>query len=87
MRDGRCTKCGAATVRTARNGIELSESQPNAVLRPHLEPGFRGMVRNHRADVWAYVCLTCGYLELGLYDPAAIAFVTDKWAPVPVAST
>ena len=83
MRNGHCTACGAATVRGSRNGVELSEHAGQAVLRPHTEPGFRGALRPQRADVWAFVCVTCGHLELGLYDPDALAFVQQQWAAIP----
>ena len=83
MRRGTCGKCGAATVRAAANGMALGEYEW-AVLRPHLEPGFRGIVRPHKSDLWTYACTTCGYVELHLIDPAALAYVTENWLPVPV---
>jgi hypothetical protein len=63
--------------------VRLGEYE-QASLRPHLEPGFRGMVRPQAADLWTYVCTTCGYLELHLVDPSALAYVTESWLPVPV---
>jgi hypothetical protein len=83
MRRGTCVKCSAATVRAARNGVRLGEYE-HASLRPHLEPGFRGIVRPQPADLWTYVCTTCGYLELHLIDASALAYVTESWLPVPV---
>ncbi|MBP7631552.1 MAG: hypothetical protein KA758_13950 [Acidimicrobiales bacterium] len=85
MRRGACVKCGSATVRAARNGVDLSGGQGGvkARLRPDLPVDFRGMVRTHDTDVWAFACTTCGYLELQLFDPAALAFVTERWQPVP----
>jgi hypothetical protein len=41
------------------------------------------MVRTHDADVWAFACTTCGYLELQFFDPEALAFVAERWQPVP----
>jgi hypothetical protein len=43
------------------------------------------MVRPHQADVWTFVCLTCGYVEWGMFDPAAMAYVSQNWSEVPVA--
>lgn len=77
-------KCGAATVRAARNGVELGGDRTvRTYLRPDLGPGFRGMVRNLEVDLWTFACTTCGYVELHLLDPAGIAFVNERWSPVP----
>lgn len=82
-------KCGSATVRAARNGVDLSGGQGGvkARLRPDLPVGYRGMVRTHDADVWAFACTTCGYLELQVFDPEALAFVAERWQPVPPPAT
>jgi hypothetical protein len=82
MRRGICVKCGAATVRAANNGVEIGEGT-QATLRPHLEPGFRGIVVPHRTDLWAFGCTTCGYVELHVLDPEGIAFMAQQWVPVP----
>jgi hypothetical protein len=83
MRDGCCTKCGASTIRAAKNGVDISERGMQAQLRPNVSEGFRGIVRNHPADIWNFVCLTCGYLEWGIYDPAALAYINEQWTAVP----
>ena len=82
MRDGRCTKCRATTIRAARNGVDLGHA--TAGLRPNLEPDFRGAIRLHQTDLWNFVCLTCGYFEWGMFDPAALAYVNEHWSAVPV---
>ena len=70
-------------MRAAENGIEMGEhATPH--LRPHLGPAFRGIVRNQAVKLWAFCCTTCGYVELQLLDPAAIAFVSDA---LPAAAT
>jgi hypothetical protein len=69
-------------VRAARNGVDMGHTQ--AALKPNLEPNFRGMLRPHRTDLWNFVCLTCGYLEWGMFDPAALAYVAEQWSEVPV---
>jgi hypothetical protein len=85
MRRGTCVKCGAASVRAARNGLQTGEGT-QAALYPHLAPGYRGAVRRQPADVWAYACTTCGYLELHLIDQGAMPFIGQHWLPVPVAT-
>jgi len=81
VRDGTCVKCGAVAVRAARNGIVMGELLQTQ-LRPNIGPDFRGMVRNQAADLWAFACTNCGYIELYVLDPAAIAFIAQNWAPV-----
>jgi hypothetical protein len=83
MRRGTCVKCGAASVRAAANGIHFGGAT-KAGLAPHTEPGFRGAFRLHQTDLWTYACTTCGYVELHLVDPSALAFVTQQWLAVPV---
>jgi predicted nucleic-acid-binding Zn-ribbon protein len=85
VRRGSCVKCGSATVRAARNGVALGEHAGRTSLRPHLEPGFRGIVRPHEAELWAFACATCGYLELHLVDPSSLAFIAQQWVEVPPA--
>lgn len=82
MRRGVCVKCGAATVRAARNGVATGEHH-EALLRPHLGPDFRGAVRRQAADLWGFACTTCGYVELHLLDPKAIAYINENWIEVP----
>lgn len=85
MRRGTCVKCGAATVRAAANGIDLGTAGVRALLRPHLEPGFRGAVRSQPADLWTFACTTCGFVEQYVLDPQAIAFIQQSWMPIPPA--
>lgn len=67
----------------ARNGLRLGE-HPLAALFPHTEPGFRGVRVSHQTDgIWQFVCGTCGYLELHVLDPAALAFIRQHWPLVP----
>jgi hypothetical protein len=70
-------------VRAARNGVEMGEHPSATHLRPHLEPGFRGMVRTHGAELWAFACTTCGYLELHVLDAASLAYIAEHWVAVP----
>jgi hypothetical protein len=79
-----CDKCGSTTVRTARNGIDTGQTATRASLRPDIPPDFRGVLRPHQADLYAYCCTTCGYVELHLPRPEDLAYVSQHWTPVPV---
>lgn len=83
MRRGVCVKCGAATVRAARNGIETGQTGESSVLRPDVPPDFRGMALPHRADLWSFCCTSCGYVELHLPRPEDLAWVAQHWSEVP----
>jgi len=84
VRRGVCDRCGAATVRAARNGVDTGQTGVTAVLRPDIPPDFRGVVKTHRADLYAYCCTSCGYVELHLPRQEDLAFVAQTWTPVPV---
>jgi predicted nucleic-acid-binding Zn-ribbon protein len=84
MRWGTCVKCGATTVRAAENGIAMGGTAVG--LRPHLAPGFRGMVRPHQANLWTFACTTCGYVEFHPLDPPTLAWITQNWLEVPPTS-
>ncbi len=85
MRDGICPKCRATTVYAAMNGIgQGHDSSHRAQLRPHLAPDFRGAVVLHQADLWDFVCTSCGFLETYVLDRATLVWVRERWAPVPV---
>jgi hypothetical protein len=80
MRRGTCVKCGASDVRAARNGIVIGD-HPQTLLRPDIGPGFRGMARSQPADLWAYGCPSCGYVELYVMDATGRAFMEQTWSP------
>lgn len=82
MRSGTCPKCSGTEVYAARNGLGLGEGA-KVQVRPHLETGFRGVAPRHVTDdVWVYVCAGCGFSETYVHDPAAIAFVRQRWVRV-----
>ena len=84
MRRGTCPKCDGSEVYASRNGLGLG-SGSRVGLRPHIEPGFRGMLVPHQTeDVWHYACAACGYVETYVIGEQALAFVRQSWAPVPV---
>jgi ribosomal protein S27AE len=83
MRDGKCPKCGSAEVYASRNGLGVGEGF-KVGLRPHIEPGFRGMLVPHQTDgLWQFLCGRCGYVEMYLLDDQALAFVRERWVRVP----
>lgn len=81
MRRGYCVKCGSASVHAAVNGLQLGE-RPEVRFRPHLEPGFRGMVQTHSGQLATFVCIRCGHLEFQVLDDASRQFVAANWARV-----
>jgi predicted nucleic-acid-binding Zn-ribbon protein len=80
MRDGKCAKCGAATVRAARNGI--SDSAGHTTMQENHEGRLRGIVRPFLGEAWQFACTSCGYLEWYVLDPATIAHIEGTWFPV-----
>ncbi len=82
MRKGICLKCGQQTVHMARNGLQLGE-RLQTQLRPHTEPGYRGMFVPHETmGLWQFVCTTCGYLEMHVLDAKALGFIATSWPRV-----
>ena len=75
MRNGKCPKCGAATVHSLTNGISPGGRREYIL--------FGGA--NYGIDIQSYVCVTCGYYENYLADPKRLAEVAQKWPPVPPA--
>jgi predicted nucleic-acid-binding Zn-ribbon protein len=83
MRRGTCPKCNGSEVYAARNGVNADH---RVGIRPHVEPGFRGMLVPHQTqELWNYLCGACGYVEAYLIDDAALGFVRQKWLRVPTA--
>jgi predicted RNA-binding Zn-ribbon protein involved in translation (DUF1610 family) len=83
VRNGRCPTCGSTTIRAARNGLQLGENYAIGI-RPHRAPDEQGVFRAHRTeDIWAFVCTTCGALELYVIDEQALAFIRERWVEVP----
>ena len=80
MRNGRCVKCGAATVRAARNGI--SSQSGHTTMFAHMEGRPRGMVVPFRGEAWQFACTSCGYLEWWVLDPQTLGHIQSTWAPV-----
>ena len=83
MRDGTCPACGGTEIYAARNGIALGE-YAHVGLRPHVDPGFRGMLQQHQTEgMWSYLCAGCGLVEFRLQDPLAVDFARANWTRVP----
>lgn len=85
MRNGVCPRCAGREIHAARNGLgQGSVDGLRVPVRPHLEPGFRGIVVPHLTnDLWHYACLSCGLIETYLLDPAALDYVRRSWLRIP----
>jgi hypothetical protein len=79
MRNGTCVKCGATTVRGARNGI--SDQTEHTTMQAHWEGRPRGMVVPFQGEAWQFACTSCGYLEWWIVDPQTIEHIESTWAP------
>ncbi|MFI6316924.1 hypothetical protein ACIBG8_05365 [Nonomuraea sp. NPDC050556] len=67
----------------ARNGLGLGNGS-RVPLRPHLDPGFRGIASTHNTeDVWTFACTFCGYTETYILGPEPLEFIRRNWPPVP----
>jgi hypothetical protein len=79
MKNGKCPKCGSATVFTLENGVAY---------------GFKEPIVNTGASILSesivdsYLCTTCGYFENYIKDPHALAQIAagKKWKAVPTAA-
>lgn len=72
MRNGICSKCGNSDVRVGKE--ETTElGQATTVLGM---PAVRIQVIT-KYDV--YICMYCGYVELGLSDPVAMQKIAAQW--------
>jgi hypothetical protein len=80
MRNGTCVKCGAATIRAARNGI--SNHSGHTTMFAHMEGRPRGMVIPFPGEAWQFACTSCGYLEWWVVDPQTIEHIRSTWVPV-----
>jgi hypothetical protein len=69
MRNGRCTHCGCETV----------HAKPKSVLGCHL--GVKIGVWGY-AQLYPYVCTTCGYTELYVLRKSQLAKIAEKWPRV-----
>lgn len=82
MRDGTCPACGGTEIYAARNGVALGELA-SVGLRPDVEPGFHGAVRQYPSDgFWSYLCAGCGLVEFHLHDDTGIDFARRHWTRV-----
>jgi hypothetical protein len=74
MKNGKCPKCGSATVYSIANGV-----MPGG--RPRQYIGFGGIYS--AVDCLTYLCATCGYYENYITDQKKLADVVQKWPHVP----
>ena len=76
MKDGKCVKCGSATVFTTNDGI-VCEGTTGWSVRW----SFNGGTTGEDLEATTYACTTCGYFE-NYGDPSALAAAADKWTKV-----
>lgn len=84
MKSGRCVKCGSTSVRMATNGV--ASQSGHTTMYGHSEGRRLGIVRPFQGKPSQLVCTACGYLEWWVLDPETIAFIEDRWIPVPAAA-
>jgi hypothetical protein len=82
MRSGVCPRCNGDEVYGSQQGLPLAGGH-QVTLQAHVDEGFRGIRPWHRTTgLFEYVCAGCGYVEVHLLDPDAIAFVRRNWVRV-----
>ena len=75
MKNGKCSRCGSATVVARPNGIV-----PGGSSREYIN--FEGRTYMP-VDTAAYLCTTCGYYERYVTDPGKLAQAGQTWQKVP----
>jgi hypothetical protein len=78
MKNGKCVKCGAATVYSIANGVV-----PGG--RPRYYVQMDGMYT--ASDVTSFLCTTCGYYENYIADAKKLTAVAARWPRVPTTGT
>jgi hypothetical protein len=72
MRNGVCPKCGYNDIRIGKD-VDTTLGQPGTIL------GMTALIGSIRASYDVYVCLYCGYVELGLSDPDTLGKIAAQW--------
>jgi predicted nucleic-acid-binding Zn-ribbon protein len=75
MKNGKCPKCGSATVHSKTNGIAFGNSNGRVDV-------ISSMLTRPSPAI-AFVCITCGYFENYIADPGKLAEVAKTWQKVP----
>ncbi len=76
MKNGKCPKCGSATVHSKPNGIGYGNSNGRVSV-------YISMMTQPSPTV-AFVCITCGYFEVYIADPSKLAEVAKTWQKVQI---
>ncbi len=75
MKNGKCPKCGSATVHTMRGGLDFG----------NMDRIFINAGKSHQPSTYTtYVCVTCGFFEVYLNGMSYLAEITKSWPKVPV---
>lgn len=75
MRNGICPKCGYNDIRVGKQEA-TSLGQPTTVL------GMQAIAPDTYVSYDVYVCLRCGYIEMGMSDGNALQKIAQKWPRV-----
>ncbi len=78
MKNGKCPKCGSATVYTRENGVTFDSDGFGAQVDT-------GSWTAKSSKTISYLCTACGYFENYIADPNTLAEVTknEDWKAVP----
>jgi hypothetical protein len=74
MRNGKCSKCGSATVVSLANGVVAGGRKMYMLTGGYNVP----------VEVVTFLCTTCGYHENYISDAKKLSEAAQKWPKVPV---
>jgi hypothetical protein len=74
MKNGKCSKCGSASVYSRPNGLGFGNMDKVFIY---------GGKWSKPSSTTAYVCATCGYFEVYLSDASGLAEMAKLWSKVP----
>jgi hypothetical protein len=72
MKNGKCPKCGSATIYTKPGGLGFG----------NISQVFIYLKSGYPASTKAYICTTCGYYEVYVTATSVLAEVAQSWQKV-----
>lgn len=75
MRNGICPKCGY-------NDIRVGKQEATRLGQPTTVLGMQAVATDVNMNYDIYVCLYCGYVEMGISDANALHSIAQKWPGV-----
>jgi predicted nucleic-acid-binding Zn-ribbon protein len=76
MRNGVCPKCGYNDIRMGKQQVMLIGSASTVLT-------MQAITANVHVAYDVYICLYCGYLEMGMSDGEALQKIAQNWPRVP----